>query len=445
MLKRTFNKLFPDTFAGMAAEHRAAFARQTAAANLMRARVFAAILVAVMVPLVIVDLGNRSRGLWAEPGYRNLFLLHLVIAAVFLAYSAAAYLLRPKDESAVTDRHRVLVTLFAACGLLLPAAVSVNDQLIHGQITVYLMAAFWVAAGLTLDALTSFLLYAGSAGLMLAGIFAVQHDAGVLFGHAVNTPLLSLLAWLLSRSLYLSKERGFAQEQIILRQGQQVRELETRRLALEKEQLSESVQRVSRSLQESEAAFRALADTSPAAIIIHRGPMCLFANSAAAAVTGYPVPEVLAAEFWVLIHPEDRNAVRSWEQAATGGGGPASCECRVLRKSFEERWVLMTAARAEYEGLSAVITTMVDINDRMRLEGRLRHAQKMEAAGRAAEGVGHDLSRLLDGIAGEAHLLRRTMAEGDPRRRSVDQILAALERTKALTRSLLELGRKPQA
>lgn len=447
MLKQTFSKLFPDTFAGMAAEHRAAFVRRAAVSNLMRARVFAAILVAVQVPLIAVDLRNKAKGLWAAaPGYQNLFVLHLVIAAVFLAYSAAAFLLRPKDAAAVTGRHRVLVTVFAALGLLLPAAVSVNDQLIHDQITVYLIAAFWVAAGLTLNSLTSFLLYAGVTALLMAGIVAFQHDPAVVLGHAVNAPLLSLLAWLLSRSLYLSKEREFVQEQIIHQQRLQVQELETHRLVLEKENLRGAVDQASRSLRESEAKFRALAETSPAAIIIHRGPICLYANPAAAAVTGYTVAEILGTEFWVLIHPEFRSTVRDWEQAATdGGAAPASCEFKVLRKSFEERWVLMTAVRAEFEGGPSVIATLVDVTDRKRLEGRLRYAQKMESIGRLAESAARDFGSLLDEVAGEADLMRRTMADDDPRRRSVEQILATVERAKVLARNLLERSKRPQA
>lgn len=385
MLKKIITKLFPDNFAGIADDHRHAFILQTTFINITRARIFAAILVAIQIPLILVDLRNRSMGLWVStPGYCWLFVMHLLIGAVFLLYFLATRVSRPKQPADITPWHRSLVIAFAGLGLLLPAAVSIVDQQIHGQITVYTIAAFWVAAGLYLDALTSFLLYASVTALLMLGLQRFQPDAAVFLGHAINGPLLSLLAWLLSRSVYAAKEREFVQGTIIQQQRLQVKELETKQIILEKEKLLEAVKQSTRSLQESEAKFRALAETSPAAIIIHRGAVCLYANPAGEAVTGYSVQEILETEFWVLIHAEYRSMVKEREQALLGGDGPVSCEFKVLRKNFDERWVLMTAGQVEYEGSPAVVATLVDITDRKLLEGKLRYAQKLEAGGRLA-------------------------------------------------------------
>ncbi|MEK6743585.1 MAG: PAS domain S-box protein [Nitrospirota bacterium] len=377
MLKRTFTRMFPDPFAGMADEHRREFIRQTAFINFTRARVFSAILGALQLPLILVDHQNKAKGLWAStPGYRSLYVLHLVIGAAFLLYSFSAYAIRPRQPADIALRHRVMVILFAALGLFLSVAVSVNDQLIHGQITVYLIAAFWMAAGLSLDAVTSFLLYGAVTALLMAGLQLYQQDAAVLLGHAINGPLLSLLAWLLSGSLYRAREREFVQGTIIQQQRLQVKELELRQLMLEREKLHEAVEQSTRSLQESEAKFRTLAETSTAAIIIRRGGKILYANPAAETVTGYPVREILGREFPVLVHPEHRSMVQDWERLAMSGGAPsASCEFKVLRRSFDDRWVMMTAGRIEFEGGPSIIVMLYDINDRKKLEGRLRFAR----------------------------------------------------------------------
>ena len=380
MLKQTFTRIFPDPFAGMADEHRREFIRQTAFINFTRARVFSAILAALQLPLIVVDFQNKAKGLWeSTSGYHTLFILHLVVGAAFLLYFLSAYAMRLRQPADISLRHRVMVLLFSALGLFLAVAVSVNDQLIHGQITVFLIAAFWMAAGLTLDAVTSFVLYGAATALLMAGLQLNQQDADVLFGHAINGPLLSLLAWLLSISLYRAREREFVQGTIIQQQRLQVKELELRQLMVEREKLHEAVEQSTRSLQESEAKFRTLAAASTHAIIIRRGAKILYANPAAETVTGYPVREILGREFPVLVHPEHRSMVQDWERLAMSGGDPsASCEFKVLRRSFDERWVMMTAGRIEFEGEPSVIVMLYDINDRKTLEGRLRFARGLE-------------------------------------------------------------------
>ena len=272
MLKQTFTRMFPDPFDGMADEHRREFIRQTAFINFTRARVFSAILAALQLPLILVDFQNKSKGLWeSTSGYHTLFILHLIVGAAFLLYFLSAYAMRLKQPADISLRHRMMVLLFSALGLFLAVAVSVNDQLIHGQITVFLIAAFWMAAGLTLDAVTSFLLYGAATALLMAGLQLNQQDADVLFGHAINGPLLSILAWLLSVSLYRAREREFVQGTIIQQQRLQVKELELRQLMAEREKLHEAVEQSTRSLQESEAKFRTLAAASTHAIIIRRG------------------------------------------------------------------------------------------------------------------------------------------------------------------------------
>ena len=76
------------------------------------------------------------------------------------------------------------------------------------------------------------------------------------------------------------------------------------------------------------------------------------------------------------------------------------------------------------------------------LEEQLRQAQKMEAIGQLAGGVAHDFNNMLTAIIGYASLALEEMAEDDPNRHNIDQILGSSNKAAVLTQSLLAFSRK---
>jgi signal transduction histidine kinase/CheY-like chemotaxis protein len=87
-------------------------------------------------------------------------------------------------------------------------------------------------------------------------------------------------------------------------------------------------------------------------------------------------------------------------------------------------------------------TIIEDLTDRLRLEEQLRRAQKLEAVGRMASTVAHDLNNLLLAIMGYSEMVAEQLAPGDPRRADTEQIRAASETASALTRELLDFSRR---
>ena len=92
--------------------------------------------------------------------------------------------------------------------------------------------------------------------------------------------------------------------------------------------------------------------------------------------------------------------------------------------------------------ITGVIGVAVDITEHVRLSGRLREAEKMEAIGRLAGGVAHDFNNQLTAILGFAQMLERSFADRDPRADDVRQILRGARRAASLTKQLLAFGRK---
>jgi signal transduction histidine kinase len=83
-----------------------------------------------------------------------------------------------------------------------------------------------------------------------------------------------------------------------------------------------------------------------------------------------------------------------------------------------------------------------DITERIEAEQQIRQAQKMEAVGRFAGGVAHDLNNMMMIIVGFSDFLLRTLEQHDPRWSDADEIRKAAERAMHLTRQLLGLGRQ---
>ena len=83
-----------------------------------------------------------------------------------------------------------------------------------------------------------------------------------------------------------------------------------------------------------------------------------------------------------------------------------------------------------------------DISETLRLEERLREAQKMEAVGRLAGGVAHDFNNILTVINGYSEFLLDAVAEDDPLRADILEVYDAGKRATRLTSQLLAFSRR---
>jgi PAS domain S-box-containing protein len=83
-----------------------------------------------------------------------------------------------------------------------------------------------------------------------------------------------------------------------------------------------------------------------------------------------------------------------------------------------------------------------DVTDHMRLEERLRHAQKMEAIGTLASGIAHDFNNMLASIIGYTELVQSDLDEGSLGRQDLDMALTAANRGKELVHQMLTFSRQ---
>lgn len=143
-------------------------------------------------------------------------------------------------------------------------------------------------------------------------------------------------------------------------------------------------------------------------------------------------------------HPEDRSKIRFDGRGQRNADSMEPAEFRVIRPDGSMRHIISTVAplsEAGREDSPVWLGIVVDVTERYALEEELKDAQKMEALGRLAGGVAHDFNNYLTVALGNAEMLRAGIHQ-DSSRSLLDEIIAASERCQALTRRLLEFGRK---
>ena len=163
-------------------------------------------------------------------------------------------------------------------------------------------------------------------------------------------------------------------------------------------------------------------------------------------IFGVPLGEFegTSTSFFARIHPADVETIRAASRTALEHQRAYEIEHRILRSDGTVRWVHQRAdiSRDRHGRGVRMIGTVQDITDRRLLEDQLRQSQKMEAIGRLAGGIAHDLNNALTAIAGYSELALAELPADHPTRADVEEIRRGTERAGSVTRQLLAFSRK---
>jgi PAS domain S-box-containing protein/diguanylate cyclase (GGDEF)-like protein len=144
--------------------------------------------------------------------------------------------------------------------------------------------------------------------------------------------------------------------------------------ALEQKSLRDERQRAEQSLRESEEQFRTLAEAIPAATFVEQETHCRYVNSAAERITGYSREELLAMNFWELVHPDSKKIVIDQATMRLNNEESASrYEIRIITKASEVRWLDVTVGTLRRDGRLAALITAFDITEQRHAAGKDSH------------------------------------------------------------------------
>src|SRR5216684_1727753 len=160
---------------------------------------------------------------------------------------------------------------------------------------------------------------------------------------------------------------------------------------------------------------------------------------------GYTPAELMATSFMAITHADDvEQDTLELKRLIAGEVPKYEREKRYRHKSGHFVSAKLTAVlHRDPDGLPRYfVATVEDVTDRVRLEGQLRQALKIEAVGRLAGGIAHDFNNLLTVIIGYSELVLQDLEPGAPLRSDVEEIRHAGKSAAGLTQQLLAFSRK---
>ena len=125
-----------------------------------------------------------------------------------------------------------------------------------------------------------------------------------------------------------------------------------------------------KALQESEARFRALAESTLAGIYVLIGERFVYVNRAWENLTGYSAAELSQMSLWDIVHPDSQDVVRQSLQAEEAGASERY-EMQIVCKDGQTRWVIVGGALISWEDQPAILASAVDITEHKRYEQTL--------------------------------------------------------------------------
>jgi two-component system, sensor histidine kinase and response regulator len=369
------------------------FRRELVFVSINRIRVFVPVIVILYSILTVLDLTYRIDGVWLTAGYLWRLYIHIAILVFTVPYAVFLYLIPLRASSAIRSWHRLLVLVFLAAMFLTGVATSLADQYNHKQITVFIVIVFALGSVIIMRTIESIVLYGASLALFITGIVILQPDLDTLLTHSINSTVMTVLAWMLSRIIYFTFRKNFSQTLTINKQADSIRRMNDELVASNEEYEASNEELIAsfKDLMEKEAAlsrseerYRLLAENSDD-VIFTLGPDLQFTyiSPSSLKLRGVPVEEAMKEKLEEIMTPESLNRVlaeysRVLGEIEKGGNPTVRIEIEQYRKDRSTVWVDISIKVMRDEGgrLIGYLGVSRDITDRKNAEMALKKREE---------------------------------------------------------------------
>jgi PAS domain S-box-containing protein len=207
-------------------------------------------------------------------------------------------------------------------------------------------------------------------------------------------------------------------------------------------------------LRESEERFRSLFASVGSVAVQGYDPdgTIHYWNRSSETLYGYTTAEALGRNIVDLIVPDEhrKDVADAIRQMAKTGQPVPPAELELRRKDGTRVLVYSSQTLVTIPGRGPELFCIdIDISSRkkaeeekLELERRLLHTQKLESLGVLAGGIAHDFNNLLLAILGNLDVALRTLEPKSPARENIEHALKATNRSADLTRQILAYSGK---
>jgi len=207
-------------------------------------------------------------------------------------------------------------------------------------------------------------------------------------------------------------------------------------------------------LRESEKKYRLLVENLPGTVYKgYKDWSVEFFDNKIEIFTGYNFDEFNSRRMkWsdIIVKEDIESARESFIQALKTDTSYFR-EYRIKSKAGDIHWIqerghIVCDSKGEVEYVTGTFFDITDLKlgeeEKKKLEDQLQRVQKMEALGKLAGGVAHDLNNVLSGIVGYPDLLLMQIPKDSPLRESILSIKGSGKRAAAIVQDLLTLARR---
>ena len=408
--------------------------------NFYRLRLLAMILLVADVILLFTDFGNYQKGLWrSTPGYQLLFYSHIGLGGGMLLITTVYWNTKLTSADDVRWLHSMYENFFAFFSLLICAVTSGwIDQLIHGQLTVYILGCFIIAVFFNLRPKISLGVYSISYFILMIGITHQQHNVDVLNGHYINVSLLIIIAWFLSLTLYKLRVQEFLHQSHFERLvKERTTELEGMNQQLIKEvgerrQIEERVLRLASIVESTDDGIIGM--TLDGTIIDwNRGAECIY---------GYSEADIIGESVKNLIPPDKQLEFDNVLLIIFYGMPVTHYEAIRQKKDGQFIHVFLTVSpikdhEGEIIGASAIVR---DVTAQKKLEKEMTRMGQMNLVGEMAASIGHEVRNPMTTVRGFLQLIQEHKSF-DKYSNYIPLMISELDRANSIITKFLSISR----
>jgi len=215
-MKSIFKKSMPES-------DRAEYHLSISKINVARAKITAALIIALEVLMLVVHYLMHRENLFEKPYiyYGSMYVLLLLFMIGFLA----AFMRLGADVAKNSSRIRAVGTLFIGFVLLWCAGISLLDQLSNGQVIVYTIAVISIAIMPVIKPHVLFFVYFVVHVLFLIAMPYFQESKQLIYGNSVNSTAFVVIACAIAYMRYQKQVEDFINKKTILQKNEELKRI----------------------------------------------------------------------------------------------------------------------------------------------------------------------------------------------------------------------------
>jgi len=188
----------------------------------------------------------------------------------------------------------------------------------------------------------------------------------------------------------------------------------------------------------------AIEQAAESVVITDRDGTIQYVNPAFESITGYGRQEAVGQNPRTLKSGKHRNEFYAdlWNTIANGKVWRGHFINKNKNGSLYEEEATISPIKNTSGEIINYVAVKRDVTEEIKLEDKLRQAQKMEAIGTLAGGIAHDFNNILSAIIGYTELAEYEIPEGSKTLEKLKEVLKAGRRAKELVKQILAFSRQ---